>query len=216
MALLRQLVACAAVALLSLSAQAQTYPTRPIHFIVPTGAGGLADTAARVVGDKLQQRMGQPIVVENKPGAGGLLGGEFVAKARPDGYTVLVATSAYPLLAHTNRSSMRFDVLRADRDLSDRRSPVLPQLQTAAEAGLSGVTAPSWIGFMTPGGTPPEVNARLQRELSAILKSPEITEQFRKLGAETVGDSSEQFGRTIASEYNTWERVIRQAKLKFE
>jgi tripartite-type tricarboxylate transporter receptor subunit TctC len=69
---------------------------------------------------------------------------------------------------------------------------------------------------MAPGGTPAEVVARLQRELSAILKSPEVTEQFRKLGAETVGDTSEQFGRTIASEYETWARVIRDGKLKFE
>lgn len=67
-----------------------TYPTKPIKFIVPYPAGGPLDTVARLTGQKLSERLGQPVIVENKPGAGGNLGADFVAKSAPDGYTILM------------------------------------------------------------------------------------------------------------------------------
>jgi tripartite-type tricarboxylate transporter receptor subunit TctC len=71
-------------------AQAQTYPNRPIMFIVPFAAGGLSDIPARVLAAQMQDRIGQSIIVENRPGASGITGGLFVARAEPDGYTLLV------------------------------------------------------------------------------------------------------------------------------
>jgi len=95
-------------ALASAPTSAQTYPTRPIRFIVPFQAGGVSDAAARVVGQKLTERWGQQVIVENRPGAGGTIGTEFAAKARPDGYTLLMGSSTelalnphlYPKLAY--------------------------------------------------------------------------------------------------------------------
>jgi tripartite-type tricarboxylate transporter receptor subunit TctC len=76
------------------SAPAQSYPTRPIHLIVPYPAGGGTDFFARLVGQKMSELIGQPIVVENKPGAATNLGADFVAKAPPDGYTMLLGDVA--------------------------------------------------------------------------------------------------------------------------
>jgi tripartite-type tricarboxylate transporter receptor subunit TctC len=87
----RHAVALALLVVTSLHAFAQKYPNHPVRIVVPTAAGGSIDTAARLVGEKLQARWGQPVVVENRPGASMRLGAEAVQKAAPDGYTLLVA-----------------------------------------------------------------------------------------------------------------------------
>jgi tripartite-type tricarboxylate transporter receptor subunit TctC len=73
--------------------QAQSYPSRPVRWIVPYAPGGNTDMIARVVGARLSDGLGQPVLVENRPGAATLLGSEFVARSAPDGYTILLATS---------------------------------------------------------------------------------------------------------------------------
>ncbi len=101
------IAAVAAAALLSAAAaQAQTYPNRPIRIIVPYAAGGTSDILARAIGPKLTDAWGQPVIVENRPGANGNVGAEFVAKSTPDGYTLLltdlgglvISASVYPKL----------------------------------------------------------------------------------------------------------------------
>ena len=87
-------LALCAFASLTPSARAQTYPSRPIHLIVPYPAGGGTDFFARLVGQKMQELIGQPIVVENRPGAATNLGADYVAKAQPDGYTILLGDVA--------------------------------------------------------------------------------------------------------------------------
>ena len=76
------------------SVGAQTYPSKPVHLVVPFPAGGATDILARVIGQKLGEGLGQAVLIENKPGAGGTLGSAFVAKAPPDGYTILMATTS--------------------------------------------------------------------------------------------------------------------------
>ena len=80
----------AALPAVSRIAQAQTYPSRPVRIIVPFPAGQATDTIARLMGQSLSERLGQPIVIENRTGAGGNIGAESVVRATPDGYTLLL------------------------------------------------------------------------------------------------------------------------------
>jgi tripartite-type tricarboxylate transporter receptor subunit TctC len=88
-----RLLALIAAALLGAAAHAQDYPARPLRFIVPYPTGALTDTLARVIGDRLSSALKQSVIVENRPGAGTLVGAELVARAPADGYTLLMATS---------------------------------------------------------------------------------------------------------------------------
>src|SRR5205809_7385588 len=85
--------ACLAALLVASAASAQSYPNRAVKVIVPWTPGQATDIAARVVAERLQHSLGQPFVIENKPGAGGAIGTEAVVKAAPDGYTLLAASS---------------------------------------------------------------------------------------------------------------------------
>ena len=90
----RHLLAAAAVAVIPQSGRAQAFPERPIHFIVPYAPGGSTDTSARIVSEKLAAVLGQPVIVENKAGGGTIIGTEIVAKAKPDGHTMLLTPAA--------------------------------------------------------------------------------------------------------------------------
>jgi tripartite-type tricarboxylate transporter receptor subunit TctC len=89
-------------------ASAQDWPQQPIHIIVSFGAGGGADIIGRILADAMQDRLGKPVIVENKPGAGGILGNELVAKAAPDGYTLGIMTAGQ-IIAAVTRKDMPYD-----------------------------------------------------------------------------------------------------------
>jgi tripartite-type tricarboxylate transporter receptor subunit TctC len=101
--------AAAAVALAGVSAQAQDYPTKPIRFIVPAAAGGPTDITARLLAERMSVTLGQPVIVEPRPGAGGNLGAELVARAAPDGYTILMATIGTHAINQTLFKHLPFD-----------------------------------------------------------------------------------------------------------
>jgi len=84
----------------ALPAFAQAYPSRPIRLIVPLSPGGFADTPARMLGPRLAEQLGRPVVIENKPGAGGTIGADFVAKSPPDGYTLVITGSTHLITSH--------------------------------------------------------------------------------------------------------------------
>jgi tripartite-type tricarboxylate transporter receptor subunit TctC len=92
-------------------AGAQTFPSKPVRIIVPFGAGGVADLTARTVGQKLSESLGQPVVIENKPGAGGIVAGDAVAKAEPDGYTLLLMSNGTAVSAGMFKS-LPFDPVK--------------------------------------------------------------------------------------------------------
>lgn len=114
--LTRTLAAGIAVAALAAgaagAAMAADFPTRPISWVVPYTPGGITDTGSRVVADQWSRILGQPVVVENKPGAGGTVGTEFVARAEPDGYTVIYATQGTMAASPWLQSGLRYDPLK--------------------------------------------------------------------------------------------------------
>lgn len=101
----------AALAALSGAAGAQSYPVRPVKVIIPWPPGQATDLAARIVGEKLAAQLGQPFVMENRPGAGGAIGTEIVAKSAPDGYTLLAASSG-PISIMPNLQKIPYDPLK--------------------------------------------------------------------------------------------------------
>jgi tripartite-type tricarboxylate transporter receptor subunit TctC len=100
------ILGAALIAALCSPASAQNWPDRPVKLVVPYPPGGNVDGAARIIANKLQEKLGQPFIIENKPGAGGLIAGESVAKAAPDGYTLFVGANG-PILFAPEISSRR-------------------------------------------------------------------------------------------------------------
>ena len=170
-------VAAGAVALPALlrSAVALEYPTRPVHIVVGFPAGLSPDIVARIVGQPLSQRLGQPVVIENKPGAGGNTGTDFVARATPDGYTLLLVTATNTVNA-TLYQNLDFDFSRdivpvagLDRGASVMVvNPSVPA-KTVLEFIAYAKANPGKIAFASAGiGTPPHVCGALLMMLSGI------------------------------------------------
>jgi tripartite-type tricarboxylate transporter receptor subunit TctC len=307
------------VLLASAAAWAQTglYPAKPIRFVVPFPPGGPLDTVARALGQAMTMSWGQPVVVDNRPGAGGGIGAEIVAKSPADGYTMLMgavsthainptlyAKIAYDplkdfvpvtqvanvpnvLVVHpavpansvkelialakakpgtlnfasgsngsaghlagelfksmagvdmvhipykgaapavtdllAGQVSLMFDnlasaspqirsgKLRALAVTTLTRTPFFPDLPTISESGLAGFDISTWFGVFAPAGTPPEVVAKLNAELVRILKTPEMKDRLALLGAEPVGNTTEQFLAYIKSEIPKYAKVIRDS-----
>ena len=305
----------AAVAL----AQAPAYPTRPLTLVVPYPAGGGNDVIARLVAAKMSQNLGQPIVIENRAGAGSTIGTRDVARAAPNGYTILIATSSlainpslYPdadydpkkdfapigliatsanlvlvrpsLPAHsladlialakaapgklnfastgtgtsTHLAALLFagmagvtltaipykgvapavtDLLGEHVDLmfcptasviglvqqgklralavtAAKRSSLLPQVPSVAEAGLAGYQAELHYGLVAPAGTPRPIVDKLNAALNAALGDPEIKNRLAIDGAEVLPGTPEAYSADIAAEEAKWSAVIKKTGVK--
>ncbi len=133
----------------SASAQAQAYPSKPIKMIVPFPAGGTTDIVARLVAQRMSESMGQPVVVENKGGAGGAIGADIVAKAPPDGYTLLMHNITFPL------SSVA--------QMLANRSPF------NADTDFAGISIAVFVPFVLTAH--PSVPAKDLKELANLLRT---------------------------------------------
>ena len=100
-----------ALAVLSTGVSAQQYPSRPVRMVVPLSPGGFADTPTRMLAPRLSEQLGKQFFVENKPGAGGTIGADFVAKSAPDGYTLLVTGTPHVISAHLYKK-LPYDALK--------------------------------------------------------------------------------------------------------
>ena len=100
-----------AVMVLSTAAQSQTYPQKPVTFIVPFGAGGGTDVVARTLQEDIRQELGQPILIDNRPGANGVIGSNFAARAVPDGYTLMLTASSTFSLNPNLMKDIQYDQL---------------------------------------------------------------------------------------------------------
>ena len=319
----RQVMLALALAAVALSGpvQAQAWPAKPISLVVPFPAGGTTDVLARALAEKLTLSLGQPVIVESKPGAGATVGADYVAKARPDGYTLLVgavhhtiASSVYKKLPYDfqkdlapvteialvpnvlvvqastparsvaelvallkaqpgkhnfgsngngtaqhligtqfqqmtgtdfshipykgsgplatdllgGQITMSFDTvtpvlphikagkLRALAVTTARRSPALPEVPTLDEAGLKGFDIGTWFGVLAPAATPKDILARLNSEMTKIIKSPDFRKRMDEIGAEPVGGSAEQMSALIRSETDKFARLVKDAKVTIE
>src|SRR4029078_6464252 len=116
----RRLLALAVLSALGvLSAEAADYPNRPIHVVVPWPPGGPSDAVARGLSKEISETLRQPVVIDNKAGATGVLGSDFVAKAAPDGYTIVVAGTASHALAKIATAKLPYDPLKDFRPIAE-------------------------------------------------------------------------------------------------
>ena len=309
-------ILCVFIALCSYTpAQAQNYPLKPVRIVLPYPAGGSSDAIVRAISQKLSAALGQPIVIDNRAGAGGSVGTENVARSQPDGYTLLIGTSGTHginpslyarlpydpvkdfspislvtlgmnvLVVHPsvpakstrelitlaksrpgklNFSSagngatshlagemlkmlaginivhvpfkgaepaitslisgevdlailnipallpqIRANKLRALAVASTKRSSSLPDLPTLIETGLADFDASSWNGLFAPAATPRDVVARLNTEVTRIVRLPDVVALLSSYGTEPAGNTAEQFEAFVKSEISRWAKVVK-------
>jgi tripartite-type tricarboxylate transporter receptor subunit TctC len=163
------------VAALAAPASAQDYPNKPIRIVVPFGPGGGADIVGRIFGQALQEKLGQPVVIENKPGAAGTLGNEVVARADKDGYTIGVMTAGQIIAAVMNKG-LRYDTATAFEPISQVATasliivarPDFPA-STAAELIATAKANPGKVNVASPGfGATQHMSAELFRQTAGV------------------------------------------------
>jgi len=305
----------------SVSAFAQDYPARNVKIVVPFGAGGPADVYARVLAQHLGDALKQGFVVENRPGAGAIIGTDAVAKSEPDGYTLLMMSNTHTtneslvpnkpfalmkdfvavapvnysdllMVVHPSvpakdlkefvalakskpgtlnyassgpgtpyhmagelfkamtgtdivhvphkasgeaRSSvlgghvqMMFDAITtmADNARSGQvrtlgttgltRSPLMPDVPTVSEAGVSGYEATIWLGIMAPANTPKPIVDKLNAEIVKIINRPEIKSAWEKQGAVPMTMTSAEFDAYLRKDIDKWAGVVKASGAKVQ
>jgi tripartite-type tricarboxylate transporter receptor subunit TctC len=299
---------------------AQAYPIKPVRIVVPYAAGGGADLLARLIGQNLGATWGQPFVVENRAGAGASIGTDYVSRAAPDGYTLLMASPSHsinislyknlsfdpqkdftgialaasgPLVLVVNAAnpvnSVKEFIIRAREKPGSINyasagagssphlagelfklmtkvdlvhvaykgtSPALADLLggqvqamfapvptviehlKAGRLKALGVTTPKvfsalpnvaaiadnvpgyevlqWWGIVVPAGTPPRIIAKLNSEITNILRSPDMQKKLEAMGAEPGGQPPAEFDQLIREEVNKWSKVIKAANIQAE
>lgn len=311
--------AFAALALLAGSAIAQSYPVKPVRLIVPFPPGGGFDAIGRPYAERLGPALGQPIIVENRPGASGNIGATAAAKSAPDGYTLLLGNDFMPLnvvlsgnpgydaiadfspvslvgtvpnvlvinpalpardlkqlMAISKNKPLNFgsaapgsvghllgellnleDVvkmvhipykgsapavtdtvggtldavittlpsvssfvragkLRAIGTFSARRSPVMPEMPTIAEAGGPTATGDVWYGVFAPAGTPQPIVQRVNEATGNVLRQPELIEALRKAGFEPSPSTPAALAAQMKGDIEKWGRLAKAAKVQKE
>jgi len=156
-------------------ARAQVYPTRPVRLIVPLAPGGATDIVARLMGQWLSERLGQPFIIENRPGAGGNIGTDTVVKARPDGYTILMASTTNAINA-TLYDKLSFNFIR---DIAPVATISRNTLVMVVHPSLPAKTVPEFIAYAkanprklnmaSPGnGSPNHVSGELFKMMTGV------------------------------------------------
>ena len=311
----------AAVAVLALAfaaaAHAQQFPTKRVTFVSGVTPGSASDTMARILADKLTQKWGQTVIVENKLGAGGLVGAKFVANAEPDGHTIMMYASAYtvstilqPDVMHpselqpvatvatiptvliaqpekyktiqdfvgaakknpgklicsdagigsaTHMAFERFrfaagipevvnvhtkgvgeaitEVVSGRADCyfalvfqakkivdsgklvalgtsSPKRSALMPDTKTLEEEGFKNASYNFWVGALVPAKTPRAIVDKLHDDITALVDSPEVIEQIKKLGCDPLPMSVKEFEQMVANELRENGEIIKKAGIK--
>jgi tripartite-type tricarboxylate transporter receptor subunit TctC len=201
--------ALAILAGVTTAAFAQSYPTRPIRLIVPFAAGGANDIVARLIQPDLEKALGQPIIIENKPAATGIVGTDLLGTVA--GEVQFTVMSPLASLAQINAGA-----LRAIASGSAARDPHFPDLPTVAESGFPGFEAVAWVGMFTTAGTPAAIVDRLNAEVNRIIRGPAIAAKFDEQGLTPAGGTPAAFGAFIAQELRRWKDAARAANVAAE
>lgn len=161
---------------LAASAFSAEYPNKPIHFIVPFPPGGPADILARIIGPRLTQRLGQPIIIENRPGAGGNIASDFVAKSNPDGYNLVLGFVGTHAINNSLYSSMPYDNVKDFAPIAPIASvtimlvvhPSVPASSTGELIELAK-SKPGKLTYGSPGnGTPQHLAGQLFETMAGV------------------------------------------------
>ncbi len=218
---------------------AQVWPTKPVRIVVPFAPGATPDIVARLLAERMQAKLNQTFVIENKPGASGNLGTEAVVRAEPDGAMEAIAMVSGATIVHipfpgspqAMTALIRGDVqiaclpaasvvsqmttgrIRMLAVTSRQRSALLPDLPTLKEAGVD-VEANAWIGLIAPVKTPEPVVAAVSREVAEALRDPAIGEKLKALYMEPLGTSPAEFKAHVDAEMKRWAPVIKARKIK--
>jgi tripartite-type tricarboxylate transporter receptor subunit TctC len=157
------------------------WPEKPVRFIVPFATGGGTDLQGRLLSERLRQSLGQPVLVENRPGAGGLIGAEFAAKSAPDGYTVLMTTASIALNVTLQKKNMRFDLLK---DFDPVTWVASSPLVLAVHPSVPARSVKELLALVksSPGGL--NIGANGAGTTSHI--SAEMFKQYTKTGSEVI------------------------------
>jgi tripartite-type tricarboxylate transporter receptor subunit TctC len=165
------------------------YPERPVHLLVPFPPGALTDMLGRMVADRMQKALGQPWVVENRAGAGTLLGAAAVAKATPDGYQLMVATST---------------------TLGISPAPDTPTLmETWPRLDLQ-----AWQSIAAPAATPAAVVTRLNTEINRALATPDFKAELARVGVEARPMGVAEFNDMIRRDAPRWAELVKASGAK--
>ena len=221
-------------------ASAQAYPAKPIRMVVGFTPGGAADYVARAISEPLSRALGQPIVVENRAGAGSSIAADYVAKSAPDGYTMLIASPSSisvnpalnPKLGYSQRDLapitkvstppsvlplVQAGRLRALAVTSRLRTPLIPDLPGMQEAGLADYEMSLWYGFFVPAATKPEIIRKLFDATISALQQPEVKQTFAREATETAASRSpEEFTAFLAEDAKLWVRLVKESGAKLD
>ncbi len=203
---------------LGFHARAQEFPSRPVRIVVPWPPGGNVDITARTVAPALGEALGQQVIVENRAGAGGTIGSAQVAKAPPDGYTLLLGSQVETMMDQLSASidHIRNGRLKALAVTSLTRSPLLPNVPTLDELGVKGYEAGTFTGLFGPSGMPPAVVARLHGALRQALANAGVRERYRAMGADVSEMTQAEFDAYVRADLEKWRRVAREANIVVE
>ena len=188
---------------LMMTAAAAEYPERPIRMVVPLPAAGTTDIVARVVAQKLNEAWGQPVIVDNRSGAGTTLG---------SGQVHAIFSPIAEILPHVRAGGK----VRTLAVTSPQRVAELPDTPTLGEAGLPGSDVVTCSGIYAPTGTPRVIVNRLNAEINRMVQQPEVRERFLGIGLVPVGGTPAALGDYLKSEIARWTKVVKAAGIKLE
>src|SRR5436190_590079 len=235
--LMRRAALVLAVLLLPIVVHAQDWPSKPITIYMGFPAGSGVDVVARMLQPSLEKTFGQRLVIDYKPGAGGNVASELVARAAPDGYTFLLGTAATHGVNAALYKRLSFDV-EADftpvsslNDVSNvlminpnvidagkvrllgvttsKRVPAIPDIPTIDEAGVAGYESYTWFGIFAPKGLPQPIAQKMNAALKVALDDPETQKKMADLGNTPRYETLEQFKATVHNDRLKWAEVVK-------